>query len=349
MTVAEGMCGRCGNHLESGHCSMCGWSAAPVELAADQSAPPPGGGTSGADGSAHLSQAQPHATAAAHAAGPEASPAHLPGQRSSATSGPPPLAGLLRSPSNLFAAIAVIIALALGIGWLTTANSGGRISAAPNGAPASSRAPDVTTEPPYSEADSDDQDDEGSESNPVTVTCWDGSSATDLASCGNPDGIGGMKYMFPTLKANLDDPGWDCEYDDYPSRKDGTETFSYDCWQSGATEESTDLLVRYRYWGDSMVSLNHYAKIYEEHIQEPMILNGREVGTIFQSTEPLSVAYGRYATAFVMLNGRMTLSVEAFTEDDLAALRDEQAVFRSPDEFSGFSGDSPSELTWTGE
>ena len=175
-------------------------------------------------------------------------------------------------------------------------------------------------------------------------TCWDGTTASVLSDCGGPEGIAGMRYMFPSLADHLASAGsYSCRQVEYPKRD--KYTVSYDCPLAGETAQSSTQLVRYRYWTDAKASLKHYRGVFSEGGSQPFRLNGKEVGTVFSSNGPMAEGNGRYAMAFVLLGGHMCLSVEGASQpllDDML----KEARFRVPDQFKGHPGADASETTW---
>lgn len=176
-------------------------------------------------------------------------------------------------------------------------------------------------------------------------TCWDGRLVPALTDCGGPEGIAGMRYMFPSLDEHLATPvTFDCTQVTYPKRD--KYTVSYDCPLAGETAQTGKQLVRYRYWTDAKAALKHYRGIFKVGgSSQPFYLNGTKVGTVFSSDGPLAEGNGRYAMAFVLLGGHMCLSVEGASEyllDDML----KEARFRVPDQFRGHPGAQASETTW---
>lgn len=175
-----------------------------------------------------------------------------------------------------------------------------------------------------------------------SYTCWDGGTAESLDSCGVPEGVAGLKYVFPGLATNLSGSIYSCSYVKYPKRDEFT--FSYDCPASGSTMEHADRLVRYRYWEDGATARKHYRKVFSDGGSRPFILDGRKVGTVYWNNSPKE--YGRYVRAFTLFDGRIVLSVEGSSPRLLDQMLRE-AQFRAADELYGYSGAAPSEGTWT--
>lgn len=200
---------------------------------------------------------------------------------------------------------------------------------------ASSLTADPTTDPSLT------PDDPASQANPDSITCWDGDQVESLDSCTSPEGVAGLKYVFPSLSDNLGGTTYDCAYVDYPNRPEFT--FSYDCPLAGDSIDTAVQLVRYRYWTDTKVSLKHYKKVFKDGDKSDFILDGRDVGTMYRSNTPDE--YGRYVTAFILFKGRMCLSVEGSSQSLLDDMLPE-ARFRAAADLHGFSGPAPAEGTW---
>jgi hypothetical protein len=179
----------------------------------------------------------------------------------------------------------------------------------------------------------------------TSFTCWDGTHASSLANCGVPEGVTGLRYVFPSLGENLTSSEHTCDMVNYTKRH--KYTFSYDCRLAGETTQSSSQMVRYRYWTDVKVAAAHYRAVFKGYgSSEPMYLDGEEVGTMYRSDKPMqNVGQGRYAIAFITVDGHMCLSLEGGSE----SLVDEMlkdARFRVPGQFRGFAGDVPAETTW---
>lgn len=176
-------------------------------------------------------------------------------------------------------------------------------------------------------------------------TCWDGTPASSLATCGEPEGVSGLRYLFPSLDDNLSSPAYTCDKVTYTNRE--KYTFSYDCRLAGETPQSSPQMVRYRYWTDSKVADKHYRAVFKGNGgSEPMYLDGEKVGTTYRSDGPMvNVGQGRYTIAFITVDGHMCLSMEGDSQSLLTEMLKE-ARFRVPSQVSGYAGAAPSETIW---
>lgn len=97
-------------------------------------------------------------------------------------------------------------------------------------------------------------------------TCWNGKTVGDLKSCGRPTGIEGLRYLYPSLKAE-----WSrCKYLDLR-----TTTATFECsFDRG--------VIRYRYWKDAAEATGHYVDKYANADESEFVLDGQSLGTVYR-------------------------------------------------------------------
>lgn len=147
------------------------------------------------------------------------------------------------------------------------------------------------------------------------VICWDSRGAGQLATCGQPRGRLGLRYIYPSLASQ-----WDrCAYKAYRQT-----TATYDCQFSGG-------LIRYRYWSNTAEARRHYERKYADADQSELMLDGQAVGTIYRAT---TSGQGVLTMTAWWGGGHYSLSVEA----SQAAVREElwkRVAFRAPADLGG--------------
>lgn len=239
--------------------------------------------------------------------GPLATPvSRTPASRPAGTTGSPTwLSGLLADRSKLVAAIAVVVALALGVGWLVSLNPG-------EGAPviATSR----TVQAQAGTAPSQAADPVGA------VHCWDGSTTSDLAGCSEPELAAGIRYVYPDYDAR-----GSCAYKDYREGR----TVTFDCDLGGKK------MMRYRWWRDTDEAVAHYKHKFAKGTRQPLVAAGQTIGTLYRDTKPVGGVYRMSA----FFRDHFSFTIEAKTRREQNRLLG-LLVIRNPDDFTGYPQDT---------
>lgn len=315
------ICERCGAGVSGAMCDLCGGT----RFVAGPSAPPPP--EAALTPPPVAGDAEPRADSQPGGAQPDRGAPAAAAQAATTTSTARNKKLWLIAGGLGAAVVVLVIAVVMQLGGRNSAPAAA-IPLQPE--PTNSASPTPEPSPTHSESTS-----------AASYVCWDGGTAESLNSCGVPEGVAGLKYVFPGLAANLSGSTYSCSYVKYPKRTEFT--FSYDCPASGSTLKDADRLVRYRYWEDGAVARKHYRKVFSDGGSRPFILDGQNVGTVYWNSSPKE--YGRYVRAFTLFDSRIVLSIEG-SSPRLLDQTLQEARFRAAEQLYGYSGATPSEGTW---
>jgi hypothetical protein len=124
-------------------------------------------------------------------------------------------------------------------------------------------------------------------------TCWDGTSAAGLGECGTPSGEFGLRYVFPSLEADLGS----CVLDS-PMITQRPGTTSYRC-------SYPEGFVLYRYWADGSDARQHFEDHYAgKPVTSDLILDGQVAGFTYRGR----LTNDDYTSTAALLNSHFTVS-----------------------------------------
>lgn len=126
--------------------------------------------------------------------------------------------------------------------------------------------------------------------------CWNGDRADDLLDCTDPRDASGVKYLYPSMQ----DMSSRC------ARRELTtvDGIVYECFFG------QDELIRYRWYQDEDVARLHYEESYADVAPRPFLVDGEEVGTLYQRN---GREKGVYRMSVLWHRDHFAFSVEAPT------------------------------------
>lgn len=162
----------------------------------------------------------------------------------------------------------------------------------------------------------------GTSADDKLFTCWNKQQVIRRGYCADPDGLAGLRWVYPSFHHNLAD----CR-----RRPDANPDPALRSWFCPAPGGASDDGIRYTEWQEVGDAKTHFDRVYDQAPSEaPFVVEGRPVGYRWARTDPNEK--GSYKMTMVYSKWPFSLSVYARSKADLEKVCS-AVVVRTPQEF----------------